>query len=315
MTNEEHYERFVRVVEARGGKVTEPKWLGRFVPHRVICGGGHAEHRVTPGNVLKEQGICDKCGIERASKVRTGSRRAGQSSAAPQRGGKLQRKYTCIGFQDNGCTGQVAYRNKRCRRCSTKYQNARRRDIIIKSNSQRRVAKKDEIAAYQQERKESGRQVAQAKTYYQAHKEAIKARVLQYARDHPEQARASQLRHHERGIEGMDALDMEYEVEYRKAIRNDPCFYCGGPGEHDDHYQALDGKPKGNSMWFNLVRACSSCNCSKRTMHGDDFLAMVNPQKAAQLAPLAHLWGYPGGWDRWLAGRMARGNCQEELES
>ncbi|WP_300610525.1 hypothetical protein [Trebonia sp.] len=208
----------------------------------------------------------------------------------------------------------MAYRDKRCRRCSTKYQNARRRDVIIQSNALRRIAKKDEVAAYQQERKDSGRQVEQAAAYYQAHREALKARALQYARDHPEQARASQLRHHRWGIEGMDALDMEYEVEYRKAIRNDPCFYCGGPGEHDDHYQALDGKPKGNNMWFNLVRACSSCNCSKRTMHGDDFLAKINPQKAARLAPLAYLWGYPGGWDQWLAGRKAHGTSRDRAD-
>jgi hypothetical protein len=314
MSNEKRYERFVRAVEAQGGKVTEPKWLGRFVEHHVICGEGHPEHVVIPGNVLKGQGICRKCGTERASRLRTGSRRAGQS-APRQQGGKLQRKYTCIGFQDNGCTEQVAYRDKRCRRCTTKYQNARRRDVIIESNAQRRVAKKDEIAAYQLERRESGKQAAQAEAYYQAHAEVIKVRTLQYARDHPEQARASQLRHHKRGIEGMNALDMEIEVEYRKAIRNDPCFYCGGPGEHDDHYQALDGKPKGNNMWFNLVRACSSCNCSKRTKHGDDFLAKVNPQKATRLAPLAYLWAYPGGWDRWLADRKAHGNSQDEPES
>ena len=314
MSNEEHYERFVRAVEAQGGKVKEPKWLGRFVEHRVVCGEGHPEHVVIPGNVLKGQGICRECGTERASRLRTGRRGAGQS-APQQQGGELQRKYACIGFQDNGCTEQVAYRDKRCRRCSTKYQNARRRDVIIQSNARRRVAKKNEITAYQQERKESGRQAAQAAAYYLAHKEALKARALQYARDHPEQARASQLRHHRRGIEGMDALDMEYEVEYRKAIRNDPCFYCGGPGDHDDHYQALDGKPKGNNMWFNLVRACASCNCSKRTMHGDDFLAKINPQEAARLAPLAHLWGYPGGWDQWLAGRKAHGTSQGEQGS
>lgn len=255
MTNEEYYDRFVRAVEALGGKVVEPRWLGRFVGHRVICAETH-ENTVLPGNVLKGQGICRECGTKHASALRLGSRQTGRG--AVRHASKLERKYTCIGLQDNGCTAKVCYRGKRCRPCTTKYQNDRRHDIIIARNARRRIEKKDDIKRYRQERKESGVQQEQQAAYYQEHMKEIKAAALKWARENPEQARASQLRHYERGIEGMDAKDMDREVEYRKAIADDPCFYCGGPGEHDDHYQALDGKPKGSNMFFNLVRACET---------------------------------------------------------
>jgi hypothetical protein len=224
----------------------------------------------------------------------------------------VQRKYTCIGFQDNGCTEQVAYRDKRCRRCTTNYQNARRRDVIIKSNAQRRVAKKDEIAAYQQERKESGRQAAQATAYYQAHAEVLKARALQYARDHPEQARASQLRHHKRGIEGMDASTWNTRSSTARPSEMTLASTAAAQVSMTTTTRRWTASPRATTCGSNLVRACSSCNCSKRTKHGDDFLAKINPQKAAQLAPLAYLWGYPGGWDQWLAGRKAHGTSQGE---
>jgi len=88
------------------------------------------------------------------------------------------------------------------------------------------------------------------------------------------QRRAGMGRRRTRIRVDMDALDRELSAAYRLAIRNDPCFYCGGKGEHDDHYHALaDG---GTDHWWNLVRACEHCNCSKGAKHGDDFLKLVN---------------------------------------
>ena len=59
---------FKRLVEACGGTVKEPEWLGNRVPHRVICREGH-ECTPIPSNVKKEgRGICNTCaGIRRGA--------------------------------------------------------------------------------------------------------------------------------------------------------------------------------------------------------------------------------------------------------
>lgn len=47
-------------VEALGGRVVEPKWLGNKVPHTVICAEGH-EAAPRPNDVIQGEGICRRC--------------------------------------------------------------------------------------------------------------------------------------------------------------------------------------------------------------------------------------------------------------
>jgi 5-methylcytosine-specific restriction endonuclease McrA len=68
----------------------------------------------------------------------------------------------------------------------------------------------------------------------------------------------------------MDAVDRVLSVEYRKAIANDPCTYCGRPGEQDDHRLPL--ARGGTDHWWNLHRACTNCNQRKHTMTHEEFV-------------------------------------------
>jgi 5-methylcytosine-specific restriction endonuclease McrA len=69
----------------------------------------------------------------------------------------------------------------------------------------------------------------------------------------------------------MDEADRLLSAEYRKAIRNDPCFYCGSAETHHvDHYFPL--AKGGTDAWFNLRAACRDCNLSKFTTCGTAFL-------------------------------------------
>lgn len=56
---------------------------------------------------------------------------------------------------------------------------------------------------------------------------------------------------------------------YREAIASDPCHYCGAPGEHVDHFYPID--KGGSAAFWNLVKACARCNCSKGTRCGTWF--------------------------------------------
>lgn len=55
--------------------------------------------------------------------------------------------------------------------------------------------------------------------------------------------------------------DRELTIAYRLAIANDPCSYCGRPGENNDHVFPI--AKGGTDHWWNLTRACEQCNKRK----------------------------------------------------
>lgn len=61
--------------------------------------------------------------------------------------------------------------------------------------------------------------------------------------------------------DGMTEQELAESFQRRREIRDNPCFYCGGPGEHYDHfYPVVKG---GTDRAENLVRACAQCNWRK----------------------------------------------------
>lgn len=100
------------------------------------------------------------------------------------------------------------------------------------------------------------------------HPQVNRDRVKRWRKANPEAHRAADARRKSRSkISPEDAV---ISVAYRCAIANDPCFYCGGAGEQDDHYFAI--AKGGTDIWYNLVRACAACNNHKRTRCGTFFL-------------------------------------------
>lgn len=69
---------------------------------------------------------------------------------------------------------------------------------------------------------------------------------------------------------GMDKQDRQLAIEYRKAIANDPCRYCGRPGTEYEHFFPVH--KGGNGRWVNLTRACVRCNRSKGPRCGTWFV-------------------------------------------
>ena len=133
-------------------------------------------------------------------------------------------------------------------------------------------AHKEEEAAYRKAHKEHSAIYHAA--WYEIHKEEQAVIGAAWTRANPENVRARASRRRVKLKVNMDKLDRALSADYRKAIANDPCFYCGGPGEEDDHYVSLANG--GTDHWWNLVRACFKCNrgpSGKFAMNGDEFLA------------------------------------------
>lgn len=120
------------------------------------------------------------------------------------------------------------------------------------------------------ERTATGRRKAYDERYRAASADQVRESSRRYKQAHPETDLAAIHRRRQRRDHGMTAVDRLLSNAYRRPIRRDPCFYCGGPGQEDDHYFPL--AKGGTDHWYNLVRACLPCNRSKRTVCGTAFL-------------------------------------------
>ena len=119
------------------------------------------------------------------------------------------------------------------------------RDRVNATTAAWRKTNADSWAAYMQEWRENHRENARAY----------------------DSARRTQLK--------LSLEDQRISIAYRKAIANDPCFYCGKRTSkmHTDHFFPL--KKGGTNHWWNLVRSCQSCNDHKAAHCGTWFLLKV----------------------------------------
>lgn len=82
--------------------------------------------------------------------------------------------------------------------------------------------------------------------------------------------------------DGLSEFELAQTRAHRKRIKNDPCAYCGGPGEHYDHvFPVAKG---GTDHWTNIVRACGLCNRRKGAHCGTWFILRHSRQEAAAVA-------------------------------
>jgi hypothetical protein len=107
--------------------------------------------------------------------------------------------------------------------------------------------------------------------YLQQHAQEISLKAKEWKQDNRKRWRDYKNRYmrSRRASLRMCREDRELSVAYRQAIRNDPCLYCGGPGEEDDHYFPV--AKGGTDHWYNLVRSCLPCNRSKAAHCGTWF--------------------------------------------
>ena len=84
---------FKAEVQAQGGVVLEPEWLGVNKPHHVLCARQHHSHP-TPGNVLAGHGICRKCSYrDRNAASKRSSEKAFEANVRAQGGTVLESEY------------------------------------------------------------------------------------------------------------------------------------------------------------------------------------------------------------------------------
>ena len=122
--------------------------------------------------------------------------------------------------------------------------------------------------------------IKQHDEYYSKNREEVIRSTAEWAKNNRDKRRiiskTSAARRRFQATEGMTDEDKIISLEYRKAIFNDLCFYCGEPGEHDDHFFPL--AKGGTDHWWNLVRACATCNTRKHTHCGTWFILNVGIQ-------------------------------------
>jgi 5-methylcytosine-specific restriction endonuclease McrA len=100
------------------------------------------------------------------------------------------------------------------------------------------------------------------------------ARQFRYKAAHPEVAHAYKARRRMRVVVAMTAQDRKESREWRRLIKEDPCYYCRADKTHHvDHYVSLANG--GTDHWWNLVRACRRCNERKNALNGDEFAALL----------------------------------------
>lgn len=95
------------------------------------------------------------------------------------------------------------------------------------------------------------------------------ARMREHYRANREEYYAKTHRRRQRVEVNMDALDRALSADYRRAIADDPCFYCRTEATSVDHFFPI--AKGGTDHWWNLVRACEACNKSKWARCGTWF--------------------------------------------
>lgn len=73
-----------------------------------------------------------------------------------------------------------------------------------------------------------------------------------------------------------------WATAYKRAMRLDPCCYCGAPVEHLDHI--IPRSRRGDDDWSNLTGACALCNTLKRETSLLGFLLWLDDRATRLLA-------------------------------
>ena len=113
------------------------------------------------------------------------------------------------------------------------------------------------------------------KAYYDANRDAQRARAREWAKANPDKRRANQAR---RVARKANAPGVDYTTDTliaaRVALYGGRCFYCGAEDANTiDHRVPL---ARGGSHWpANLVPACGPCNYSKNTKTEKEFKGVM----------------------------------------
>lgn len=169
--------------------------------------------------------------------------------------------------------------SKNCSKCRTSKEVSEFQRNKARSDGYDHYCKPCRSEDSRQRRERNPEKFRQAyKDWYYNNHDYAKSRVQDYHRKHAEWSRAQRGLRISRSRHAMSELDHSISLEYRKAIANDACFYCGQRAEqmHDDHMNPLSRG--GTDHWWNLVRACAPCNLRKGAKTAQEFIEEMSLQ-------------------------------------
>lgn len=143
------------------------------------------------------------------------------------------------------------------------------------------------------------RNIEAFQNYREEHKEERRANFYSWLERNPESNRARSLRWRRLSIEGLSAEDVAISACYRKAIKNDLCYYCSRYKSRMqvDHYFPVS--KGGKDFWWNLVRACQRCNNKKSAKCGTYFMLKIgrflNDNNCSEIRRMANVPGSRSG--------------------
>lgn len=147
----------------------------------------------------------------------------------------------------------------------------RANDAAYRDRNRERLREEGREASKRSRAKHAVTRRARSRARYAEDPAKSLAATARWYAEHPE-ARAAHnaLRRQRVNRVPLTREDKQIAMAYRRAIRDDPCYYCGGTGQEDDHFFPL--AKGGTDHWWNLIRACRRCNRSKRATCGTAFL-------------------------------------------
>ena len=117
-----------------------------------------------------------------------------------------------------------------------------------------------------------------SRSYAADHRKEARDRAQNWKRANPGRALANSKLDKLRRRLGRDPQAWEYAD---RALRYDPCAYCGAPAETIDHIDPLSGAV--NNDWENLTAACGACNSSK---HASGLLLLLHRRATGGRDPM-----------------------------
>lgn len=179
---------------------------------------------------------------------------------------------TC-GASTAGLRSHAVYCSEKCRQSATRARRSRRR--------------REQIVYMEQLCVRCEKPFAIASNYGPNHQRYCSARCREYVHNRRRHTKNIALRLHA-GPVGAVITNKDVGA-YRRALRADPCSYCGGPSDTLDHInpQANGGQNDDD----NLAASCQPCNASKQTLSLLHFVLAVHirTQIATELSHLALL--------------------------
>lgn len=170
----------------------------------------------------------------------------------------------------------------KCRKCESACGKCNREMIAERASRYRATHRKAISMAIARRRKANPEKTAEQRAkYYTENKERVVARAAAWNKAHPESL-AEWKRLNSEKISGyiaerrskitLSKQSRRKTVLYRKKIKDSVCHYCGNRTTKMQYDHVYPFKMGGTDHWWNLVRACSTCNQRKSRKLYSEFV-------------------------------------------